>query len=146
MSRKATLLEQCGYWYFVCLFCLFTATPVTYGSSQAIGVKSELQLLAYATSTATWDPSHICDLHHCSWQHQILYPLMRPEIKFSSSWIPVRFLTYWATARTSYCFCNDMKHILWSFFSKFLNDLIAVLFILMTMTLSLYCSLKGHNI
>ena len=26
------------------------------------GVESELQLPAYATATATWDPSHICDL------------------------------------------------------------------------------------
>jgi len=29
-----------------------------------LGVESELQLLAYATATATPNPSHICDLHH----------------------------------------------------------------------------------
>ena len=29
-----------------------------------LGVKSEPQLLVYATATATRDPSHICDLHH----------------------------------------------------------------------------------
>ena len=28
----------------------------------------ELQLLAYAAATATWDLSHICTLHHSSWQ------------------------------------------------------------------------------
>ena len=33
-----------------------------------LGVELELQLPAYATGTATWDPSHICDLHHSSWQ------------------------------------------------------------------------------
>ena len=33
-----------------------------------LGVESELQLLAYITATATWDPSHICDLHHSFWQ------------------------------------------------------------------------------
>ena len=27
-----------------------------------LGVKSELQLLAYDTATATQDPSHVCDL------------------------------------------------------------------------------------
>ena len=27
-------------------------------------VQSELQLPAYTTATATWDPSHLCDLHH----------------------------------------------------------------------------------
>ena len=35
-------------------------------------VKSELQLPAYTTATATWDPSHICNLYHSSWQCQIL--------------------------------------------------------------------------
>ena len=39
------------------------------------GVESELQLPAYATATATQDLSHICDLHHSSWQCQILNPL-----------------------------------------------------------------------
>ena len=40
-----------------------------------LGVESELQLLAYATASAPWDPSHIFDLHHSSWQCQILNPL-----------------------------------------------------------------------
>ena len=39
------------------------------------GVESELQLLAYTTATATWDVSHIHDLHHSSQQHWILKPL-----------------------------------------------------------------------
>ena len=34
-------------------FFYFRATPAAYGSSQG-SVKSELQLLAYATATATW--------------------------------------------------------------------------------------------
>ena len=52
---------------------LFRATPLAYGSSQA-RVKSELQLLAYATVTATSDMSHLCDLYHSSQQCQILNP------------------------------------------------------------------------
>ena len=40
-----------------------------------LGVKSELQLLAYTKATAILDPSCLCDLHHCSRQHQILNPL-----------------------------------------------------------------------
>ena len=39
-----------------------------------LGVEPELQLLAYATATATWDPSLICDLHHSLCLHQILNP------------------------------------------------------------------------
>jgi len=38
-----------------------------------LGVKSELQLQAYATEMP--DLSHVCDLHHSSWQHWILNPL-----------------------------------------------------------------------
>ena len=38
-------------------------------------VQSELQLPTYTTVTATPDPSHVCDLHHSSLQHQILNPL-----------------------------------------------------------------------
>ena len=42
-----------------------------------LGVKPELQLLAYATATATAtrDLSHICDVHHSSQQRRILNPL-----------------------------------------------------------------------
>ena len=43
------------------------------------GVGSELQLLTYATATATRDLSHICDLHHSSWQCRILNPLREPR-------------------------------------------------------------------
>ena len=38
-------------------------------------VELELQLLVYTTATATWDLSHVCDLHHSSQQHQIPDPL-----------------------------------------------------------------------
>ena len=40
-----------------------------------LGIESELQLLAYATATATPDPRRICDLHRGSVQCQILNPL-----------------------------------------------------------------------
>ena len=40
-----------------------------------LGVELELQLLACATATVTPDLSHICNLHHSSWQCQILNPL-----------------------------------------------------------------------
>ena len=37
----------------------------------SLGVLLEVQLPAYATATATQDPSCICDLHHSSQQCQI---------------------------------------------------------------------------
>ena len=42
-------------------------------------VQLELQLLAYATVTATSDPSHICNLHHSSPQCWILNPLSKAK-------------------------------------------------------------------
>ena len=38
-------------------------------------VKSELQLPACATATATQDLNRVCDLHHSSLQYWILNPL-----------------------------------------------------------------------
>ena len=40
-----------------------------------LGVELELQLPAY--TTAMWDASRICDLHHCSWQCLIFNPLSK---------------------------------------------------------------------
>ena len=42
-----------------------------------LGVESELQLLAYATTTATPNLSCICDLYHSLWQRRILNPLSK---------------------------------------------------------------------
>ena len=55
------------------------------------GVELELQLLAYVTAIATWDPSHICDLHHSSWQCRILNPLSETrdctQILMDPNWV-----------------------------------------------------------
>ena len=55
-----------------------------------LGVKLELQLPAYFTVTAS-DPSHICDLCHSSWQHQILNPLSeirdQTHMLMDTSWV-----------------------------------------------------------
>ena len=56
-----------------------------------LGAESELQLPAYATAIATWDLSRICDLHHSSWQCQILNSLReardRTHVLMDTSWI-----------------------------------------------------------
>ena len=59
---------------YVCIL-LFRDTPKAYGTR--LEVQSELQVLAYATATATetQDPRFICGLYHNSWQRQILNPL-----------------------------------------------------------------------
>ena len=45
-----------------------------------LGVEWELQLPAYAIATAMQDPSHVCNLHHSSWQYQILNPLSEARV------------------------------------------------------------------
>ena len=59
---------------YLFIYC-FLGLPQRHMEVPRLGVESELQLPAYTTATATWDPSHVCDLHHSSLQHQILNPL-----------------------------------------------------------------------
>ena len=46
---------------FICLFIL--QLHLRHMEVPRLGVKLELQLQAYTTATATWDPSHICNPH-----------------------------------------------------------------------------------
>ena len=95
------------YWFFF-FFCLFRATPMAYGDSQA-RVESELQLLAYSTATATSNPSRICDLHHSSQQHQVCNPLSKARdwthILIDPSWVH----NHWAMMGTPFvCLFYDL--------------------------------------
>ena len=68
MMGRQNLMQQA----FIYLFNLFRAVPIAYGGCKARG-----QIGAYATATAIPDLSHICDLHHSSWQCWILKPLSK---------------------------------------------------------------------
>ena len=76
---------------FVFVFPFFKTELTAYGGSQARG-PIRATLLAYTTATATWDPSRVCNLHHGSWQCQILNPL-RPGIEPTTSWFLVGFVS-----------------------------------------------------
>ena len=80
--------------YFILFYFIlcFIGPFLWYMEVPKLGVESELQLLAYTTATATWDPSSICDPYHRSWQCRIPDPL-RPGIEPTSSWILVRFIS-----------------------------------------------------
>ena len=58
-----------------------------------LGVKLELQLLAYATAAATANQRCICDLHHSSWQRRVLNPLNEARNGTESSGILVWIIT-----------------------------------------------------
>ena len=55
----------------------FKAIPVTYQKVPGLGVKSECQLLAYAT--AMWDQNCSCNLCHSLQQSWILDPLSKAK-------------------------------------------------------------------
>ena len=65
-----------------------------------LGIKSELQLLAYTTATTPPDPSCICNLITAHGNAGFLTHWARPGIKLALSWILVGFLTHWATTGT----------------------------------------------
>ena len=57
-------------------FLSFRATPTACGGSQARG-QIRAVAASYTTATARPDTSLVCDLHHSSWQCQILNPLCK---------------------------------------------------------------------
>ena len=58
------------------LFFCFSDLHLRHMEVPRLGVEKEVQLLAYATATATPDPSLVCDhLHHSSRKRGILNPL-----------------------------------------------------------------------
>ena len=62
-----------------------------------LGVKSELQLLAYTPATATRNPSRVCNLYHSSRQHWNCNPLSEAKDwthnLMDTSWILFRCIT-----------------------------------------------------
>ena len=60
---------------FIFYFFIFLEAHSRHMEVPRLGVQLELEPLAYARATATWDPSYVCDLHRSSQQCQILNPL-----------------------------------------------------------------------
>ena len=61
--------HMCNFFFaFLCPYPCHMKVP-------RLGIESDLQLLAYTITTAIPDANIICDLHHSSWQRQILNPL-----------------------------------------------------------------------
>ena len=91
--------------FFVCFFGFF------------LGVKLELQLPVYATATATQNPSHICDLHDSSGQHQILNTQSgardQTSILIDTSWAHYHWVTR-ATPVFIFFFNIYVLNMVWS--------------------------------
>ena len=101
-SFYKALLCMCMYIYIVC--CL---GPHPWQMEvPRLGLKLELQLPAYPTATATWDPSCICKLHHNSQQCWILNPLSEARnwthILTGTNWIHFLCTTIGTPIKLSY--------------------------------------------
>ena len=73
-----------------------------------LGVESQLQM-AYATVTGTQNPSCICDLHHSSWQHQMLNSLSKARDQMRIP-ILIRFTTTELHWKLPFGFFKGMIH------------------------------------
>ena len=120
--------------FFVSLFC-FLGPHLVHTEIPRLGVELELQLPAYTTATATWNLSHIYNLHHSSWQHWILTPLSeardRTCILMDASWV----CFCWATAGTPlwpifnwlvWFSCYWFLRVLYIFWKQFLYQIYAL--------------------
>ena len=61
-----------------------------------LGVLSELQLLAYTTATAAWDPSRVCNLHHIPRECWILDSLSEARDQTCNLMVPSWIRFHWA--------------------------------------------------
>ena len=84
------LTYQCMYVCMYICICFLGCIPL-HMEAPRLGVESELQLLAYIAATTMQDPSCLWDLHHSSWQCQILNPLSKARDRtrnlMALSWI-----------------------------------------------------------
>ena len=74
-KRLAIMQVVCSWHNF--FFFSFLGPYLWHTKVHRLVLELEIQLLACTTATATWDPSHVCDLHYNSWQHQIPDPLSK---------------------------------------------------------------------
>ena len=95
-SMMALVLEKLILFFFL-FFYWEGGLQLQHMEVPRLGVKSELQLPA--TTTATWVPSCICDLHYSSWQCWILNPLREARDQ-SHSLMDHKFVNGWATKGT----------------------------------------------
>ena len=92
--------------YFLKLICFLGLHP-WHTEVSRLGVEAEPQLPAYATDTATRDPSHVFELHHSSQQRWILNPLSEARdwthVLMDPSWILLHCATTGALPLASEC-------------------------------------------
>ena len=90
MSSCFSLLFFLSFFLFFFFLLVFLGQHPQHMELLRLGINLELHLSA--CPTATWNPSLVCNLHHCSQQRWIFNPL-RQGIEPVSSWMLVRFVS-----------------------------------------------------
>ena len=109
-KKKKEFAKRIGFMLCVLVLCfyLFVVFLGPYPQCMEVprvGVESEQQLPAYTTASATPDPSHICDLHHSSWQCQIPDPLSEARDQICILTDTSQICFHCATAGTPHAMC-----------------------------------------
>ena len=91
-----TLSQNAGFWFF-----LGWGLHLWHIEVPRPGVRSKLQLLAYAIATAISDLSCVCNLHYSSWQRQTFNPLSEATDQTCSLMVPSQIHFHCATTITS---------------------------------------------
>ena len=106
------------FWFFLVCFLLFVFAFLgphpQHMEIRRLGVEWELQMLAYTPATPVLDLSHICDLHHSSWQSWILSE--RPGIKPETSWFLVGYVSavlHWELLKVRFWWREFQGRNLW---------------------------------
>ena len=90
--------------FVVVFFWLFRAAPAAYGSSQARGqIRATPQQCGIQAESATYTTAHGNTGSFSHWE--------RPGIEPISSWMPVKFVTHWATMGTPYHSRTGNSHL-----------------------------------
>ena len=95
-TNKWEILSQCSFY----LFNFFLGPHPWHIEVPILGVELELQLPAYATATEMPDLSHVCDLHHSSWQLRVLNPLSGTSDRTLILMDTSQIYFHWATTGT----------------------------------------------
>ena len=100
LSQSFLLLRTCGlFWFSFCfVFCLFRASAMAYGVSQARGrIGARATNLHHSHSNVGSQPC-LCPTYTTAHGNvRSLSHWAKPGIKPASSWIPVKCLTHWST-------------------------------------------------
>ena len=97
---------------YIYIYLLFRTALRAYGGSQARGL-IEATATSLCQSHSDANPSHICDLHHRSWQRQILIPLHEARDQPHNLMVPGPICfrcTTMGTPQSIFCWDRDKNY------------------------------------